>query len=369
MKNNLHDTLLFLRGYLKTMPRSILSLLINKSYWSSRESYYPDKKHKPSFVIFLEQLLCVLRWGEIDDFYFLYGFDLWGGVKHRNYIQHCDFRYRRNKKNFKPFNEVCILRNKELFSVFGNAYGLNVVDSIGILKSGILTMRDGCSLDFCDFIISNQGHYFCKIINGECGVGIFSIDNNGVNIQRSGVNITIDELKYFVSSLGKVEYLIQHRIVQHKQIDQIYSSSINTLRIITIRNKENEPILFDSLLRIGANGNEVDNWAQGGIIVGVSNDGELRSNGYFKPQYGKIVKVHPNTNITFEGFKIPYYEDAVDLCIRYHKKLRNICAIGWDVAITEDGPILIEGNDNFEISMHQACYKGLKQEIITLLNN
>lgn len=44
-----------------------------------------------------------------------------------------------------------------------------------------------------------------------------------------------------------------------------------------------------------------------------------------------------------------------------HKSLYGIHSIGWDVAITDQGPVLIEGNDNWEISIIQID-RGLKKE-------
>lgn len=78
--------------------------------------------------------------------------------------------------------------------------------------------------------------------------------------------------------------------------------------------------------------------------------------------YGKKTDTHPDTNIKFEGFEIPYYKEAIKAVCTAHKLFYNINTIGWDIAITEEGPIFIEGNDNWEISLMQACDKGLKKE-------
>lgn len=51
------------------------------------------------------------------------------------------------------------------------------------------------------------------------------------------------------------------------------------------------------------------------------------------------------------------------MCINFHKKIKGVNAIGWDIAITKNGPVFIEGNNNFEISGIQACERGMKKEI------
>ena len=45
-----------------------------------------------------------------------------------------------------------------------------------------------------------------------------------------------------------------------------------------------------------------------------------------------------------------------------HKLFYNIETIRWDIAISESGPMFIEGNNNWEISLMQACDRPLKKE-------
>ena len=62
--------------------------------------------------------------------------------------------------------------------------------------------------------------------------------------------------------------------------------------------------------------------------------------------------MHPDTGIKFSEFHAPEYKQAVKLACRAHKALYGIRAIGWDVAISDHGPVFIEGNDNWEISFN-----------------
>ena len=72
--------------------------------------------------------------------------------------------------------------------------------------------------------------------------------------------------------------------------------------------------------------------------------------------------MHPDTGIVFDGYELPYIGEAIDLAKAFHSHFKNIHSIGWDIAITENGPCFIEGNDNWEISLVQACSKGLRKE-------
>ena len=70
----------------------------------------------------------------------------------------------------------------------------------------------------------------------------------------------------------------------------------------------------------------------------------------------------------FENYALPYLHDAIDLAKKFHKYLYGLHSIGWDIAITEEGPCFVEGNDNWEISLMQISNHGLKKEFDYLFN-
>ena len=84
---------------------------------------------------------------------------------------------------------------------------------------------------------------------------------------------------------------------------------------------------------------------------------------FLKLGYGIFTKEHPDTHIVFKDFEIPYYRDAERMAVELHKRLYRSHSVGWDIAITEDGPMFIEGNGWWEISLIQAVHGGLKKQI------
>ena len=112
----------------------------------------------------------------------------------------------------------------------------------------------------------------------------------------------------------------------------------------------------------------VDNWAVGGLLVGVDNEtGRLQEWAYYKPGYGTKVKVHPKSGIIFKDYELPFFEEAKIMISKYHRLLPNVHSIGWDIAILPDGPCIIEGNDNWEISPMQLIHGGMRKEFETLM--
>ena len=201
------------------------------------------------------------------------------------------------------------------------------------------------------WLLLNSYEYFIKAIDGECASFVKKISS-------------YDDFEKLGGQLKTGKYIFQDVIEQSKAMDVINPASLNTLRIVTINKGENTYVL-SSLLRIGtAKTGNVDNWAAGGLAIGINDDGYLKKYGFYKPTFGLKTDIHPDTNVVFTEFAVPMYKEACNLACKAHKVFYDVRAIGWDIAISKDGPIFVEGNDNFEISLQQACDKPLKAEWI-----
>lgn len=333
----------------------------------SKASYFPDCEHKTKREMFFEQIRHIVRYGEVNKFYFLYGLDVKGrDFEQNDYLAYLPFMEYRNKFNYtSPYSYVCLLRNKELFAMVAEHYGYAATHNIGVLHpTGIVeqTNKKECSI-FA--ILSQTAHLFCKPIDTECGAGIFCLGQHDGAYTWDDKYISKEELMQRIAKQHG-DVLVQPRVIQHSEMNRLYPHAINTLRIVTLSHADSVQH-FATVLRIGTNGNIVDNWAMGGIAIVVKDNGTLNPYGYYKPSYGKRVAEHPNTQVQFSSFRVPYYQEAIDMCINFHRDLKYIPAIGWDVAIAEEGPIFIEGNDNWEISLMQI-EGGLKSKFYQLLN-
>lgn len=147
-------------------------------------------------------------------------------------------------------------------------------------------------------------------------------------------------------------------------MNKLCSTSLNTIRLQTVITEDQGIMAFGATCRLGREGSFVDNWAKGGLIVGIDmNTGKLRKTAFIKPSYGTTVTKHPDNGLVFEGFEIPYFREAVEMAKDLHSNLYRIHSIGWDIAITPDGPMFIEGNSLWEISLIQTANGGLKNQI------
>lgn len=336
--------------------------LVKSKFWKS-ETYFPGKPRKSQFCIFCELLWHIIKNGSINWCYFAYGFDIKGFRNEKDYVDESYYFWKSNMLNtvLPVFDYTCILRDKSLFSEVLTMWHYAAPHVI----YDIQCKKDAESAT--DEMFRNGGGFFCKPYSGECGSGIFKVVIRDGKCTIDGDETDVDAAKARVSGkLSSDHYLVQTLVEQHPTLDEIYDKSVNTLRLTTVYDKKNDAVVpFVSFFRTGVNGNVMDNWAMGGLLITVNIEtGELSDVGWYKHGVGTTTKVHPNTKVPFKGIKLPYYDEAVRQAKELHRHLKNIAIIGWDIAFTPDGPLFIEGNDNIEIGPIQTIFeKGYKEEL------
>ena len=79
------------------------------------------------------------------------------------------------------------------------------------------------------------------------------------------------------------------------------------------------------------------------LYFSLGEDGKINSN--VVDDYGNVFTAHPLTNKTFSEVKIPKVQEAFDMCKKAALILPEVRYIGWDIAFTKEGPVMVEGNE------------------------
>lgn len=190
---------------------------------------------------------------------------------------------------------------------------------------------------FCEFLDACGGKFIIKPIDGLQGKGV-SI----VTVEEA------DRRKEFEEILNGPKVIMEQLVVQHPQMAALGGGAVNTLRIVTVRQGEQFEILY-AVLRVSKT-NVVDNFHAGGVISEVDiATGQLLSHGY--NETGEEFKSDPVSGKVLIGYQIPFWPEVRALVEKSARKMDNVGYIGWDVAIAEDGPLLIEGNNCAHINL------------------
>lgn len=170
---------------------------------------------------------------------------------------------------------------------------------------------------------------------------LYKPSNNG----NSGSGIEVFDLtEGFEEAYNRISTLprgiVEGYLVQHEEMSRLYPYSVNTIRVASICHDGTVEIPY-AILRVGANKSFVDNFTTGGMVADMDLEtGKAKTDAV--DVHGNLFELHPDTLVPVKGFEIPYFKEGLDMVRRAGHDVNGY--IGWDVAITENGPVLIEGN-------------------------
>jgi len=189
-----------------------------------------------------------------------------------------------------------------------------------------------------------------KPLDGSGGEGIAVINscNEHIIVNMNNKEIPLREFRVKKTSL------VQEYIEQLPEIAN-FSSSTNTIRIVTLLTKKEDVIIIGAIMRFGVKNSYIDNTSKGGISVGINtNNGRLMKRAYSLK--GKIYEKHPDSKIPFKGFRVPFWKDSVSLAYSIQKYFFYYKLICCDFALSSEGPILIEINAKHDnVGLEQKC--------------
>lgn len=211
------------------------------------------------------------------------------------------------------------------------------------------------------------GEYFVKPSNGSHGKGTFSLSVTPSGPRWSGGNSGsfADLARYCDAALQFTRALIvQPKLSNHHVIKNItQSKGLSTIRVVTIR-KAGQIEVIAGAVRIVVGESDVDNFshgASGNLVAGVDvESGKMITSIGSKSKTWpamKDVPVHPQSGASIMGVQLPYWPEVLELVKRAHASITGLHTVGWDVAILETGPVIVEANWRYDIDILQVAYK------------
>lgn len=217
---------------------------------------------------------------------------------------------------------------------------------------------------------------FIKLIDGTWGIDAFAAErrerDNWQFCEQSGS--ATDLHAFCVERLkGRRGWVVQPLVRSHSKLHRIMSlHALGTIRAVTFIEKGAVSLPY-AVLRIPVGKNRADNFSHGASgnlvapitletgIVGVARGSKSKD----WPEMID-VDVHPDTQNRISGFALPFWSELKELIAAAHKSLPNLATLGWDVAITDTGPLIVEANSTYDVDLLQVALKrGLKSELLS----
>ncbi|MDD7347116.1 MAG: sugar-transfer associated ATP-grasp domain-containing protein [Clostridiales bacterium] len=231
---------------------------------------------------------------------------------------------------FKKF--VLHLNDESYAHIFDNKNEFNEIFKDYVRRDTVDLVNDS-DQDIKEFLGRNE-KIFAKMLDLECSIGVELLNRNDFQ--------TPDDFVNYVRSkkFGVLEEVIEN----HEDLKTIYPLALNTMRMITLIDDQGNPNLFFAAQKFGMDGRIVDVYGMHspidldeGIIKVPFHSGDTTSEIFYTE--------HPYTHKSLENIKIPYFQEAKDMILKAATVVPEMRFIGWDVAITPKGPLIIEGNN------------------------
>jgi hypothetical protein len=323
--------------------------------------FLKDKRKKPFFQMAKEFIHLLFLKKEIPYYYFKFCYRK-GIVNYTDYLSTGEALIIKQSKNFrkKEFDSLSV--NKLFFSLFCEQYGFPTSKLVGynynqsFYLNGQVYFVDSLEKlrNYFEVVFTTTGldSVFIKPMEGAGG--------NGCMIVRKTNLLDLDSDLFEI--LISHSYIHQEVIIQHPSVNEIHSSSVNTLRIDTFKDRSGKIHMAGGYMRIGVGNEVVDNVSVGGFFIGVNFDnGTLHAAGQRIMEHGGTeLEAHPDSGFVFNGFQIPFFDDVVNL-LKQAGLFFPDRYLGWDIAISDKGPIIIEVNVNPALFgtdlVHGGCLK------------
>ena len=149
-----------------------------------------------------------------------------------------------------------------------------------------------------------------------------------------------------LSRVGRI--IVQQRLRNHAALSPLTNGALSTIRIVTCRTPFGSIDLMPPVIKMPTGRAVADNLHQGGIAAPI----DILTGSICGPglQTDNCLGVlwfdkHPDSGQELKGFSIPMWKEAADLARRAHETFPSLHFIGWDIAILDDRPVVVEGND------------------------
>jgi hypothetical protein len=322
-------------------------------------SYNQDKTRlKPKVSQFLDYLYLFFVLRVLPSNYHLFQFDTKPRELFKEYMDEPSSPSLRHKMYAKLWDDAysSLVNDKYVFHCICQHHHLPVPKLYGVIRKGTFIVADS---GLPTIHKGDEKKVVVKPARGMQGKGIYFVNIQDIS-DLSGETCACALPEGFREAFLSTDFVVQELIRQHPLLDNINPHSLNTIRIITLRTSVNKAEVLAAMLRTSSDESPVDNFSTGGIVVGIDMDtGNLNPAGFLKTPYGTTVSSHPVTGTQFSHVQIPYWQEVKEVAAKAQQEFYQLKAIGWDFAITKDGPVLIEGNIEWGTAGIQAATGGL----------
>jgi hypothetical protein len=198
---------------------------------------------------------------------------------------------------------------------------------------------------------------FSKFADRYCGEGASSWHYRAGRYEGAAASLAFDELVARLAADSRAyPVILQPRMSNHPDLVPISGRGLSTARVITMRWPNGDPDIMLASYRMPVGSLVADNFAAGGLACAVDLETGVLGAARHKTGDGAAVSRHPDSGAPIEGRTLPMWDEVRALALAGHRCFASMASVGWDVAITPQGPLLVEGNPVWCVDLAQMSH-------------
>lgn len=221
------------------------------------------------------------------------------------------------------------------------------------------------------------GNYIVKTCDGSYGINLWSIKkaNNSIQVHNLDQQLSAQQFATLLEKSGE-SYLVQKKIEVAQTLRSIMPGlGCGTMRVMTFLRPDGsvaQPYCFIKLTTAVAISDNFSGNAWGNMLAIINMKNFTIERVVSKAANGLYCGVthHPDTGVDLRNYPVPEVQQALDLGRRCALVFPDIPAVGWDIVVTDQGAVVLEGNPMFDPIGPQLCAnRGIKDIIPRLLED
>lgn len=274
-------------------------------------------------------------------------------------------------KNNRPISEA----NRDTSSVLYDKFAIYNIFSdfeskfpslYGTIHSGRYEPQNDNESETLRDAVDTYGVIIGKPFNGYEGRDIFKIEKLDDAYLINGERASANDVDNLQASLNE-DFIITECIEQHSYSSEIAPWGVNTIRLLTALDPETGEVhVVRAAHRFSTEESApTDNWQNGGVAAPIDDEtGELQSIVVLRNGRRAEIESHPGTEQAVSGVDIPMWNEVCNMATQAHKKYQMAVLIGWDIAITEEGPMFLEASGGPGINILQLGGGLLEEDVV-----
>jgi len=205
------------------------------------------------------------------------------------------------------------------------------------------------------------GDLFVKPVRGRGAVATRSyrrLDNGRYRSADGAVTTRAALLARIAAESEHRPLMLMRKFANHPEIADLALQSLITFRVFTCHDAAGEPVVTHAMLRtlskLEPEWRTEEEFAAAidlgsGRLQAMCGDANMAPDAWWDR--------HPKTGAPVSGRVIAHWPDLAALAIRAHRTFSGRMIVGWDLALTPEGPMVIEGNSDPDTHFLQRVHR------------